>query len=394
MESLRCKMQKHRTTRKLLQVLHRPPKPQGGAQEDRRALDLQRRLTHAVSRYGDAVESAFEALLAALEDLEQGGLGEVDFGSPILEGLVKGLYESHSVVKGMVRSMAVPLEVHSAAVAACLADITKADHNSAELRRYQEKVEGLAEESEHETHAKKDLAEVRLQRNRGKLQAAEREAAEAEAKVEASLRACLAKQASLEEMALGAVAGTVEALHAAVAHLPRTGKTTPSACSARPISPQTAGGARPVSPQPAGTARRRQQEAVQKTIAPPPPCGSLNPFDIDIQVTSPAQDSDSPPRSTSEGEGEGNQVEAGWNPFEEDVQKEEEGEEEKVPIKASASSQEPYGAKAPAEPSIPAAPSAQSLQTFASATETSQAGSPQLGAAGVQGKAGQEAKAA
>lgn len=272
MEVVRCQMQKYRTTRKILSKLDRNSPKNGCDSREFEEMDIQRRLTDAISTYGASIEKAFEALLRAVETLESEGFSEDSPGAAVAKSLLRGLRESGTIVKKAVSTMNGPLEVHAAAIDVCLNDLMQASHYSNELRRYQEKVETLAEESEHsENEARKDKHEVRLGRNRSKLTRAEYTAQEAEAHAKESLKKVQARKVSLGDMAESAIVATVEALQASLRHL-----------DASPTTDRL--------PQATAVARSNLQAA--PTL---PPTGSSNPFETDcVDLTAQQANSRSP----------------------------------------------------------------------------------------------------
>uniref|UniRef100_A0A7S0FB26 Uncharacterized protein n=1 Tax=Pyrodinium bahamense TaxID=73915 RepID=A0A7S0FB26_9DINO len=225
LHSVRHKMLQYRTTRRWVSnVESNEPYPDAGDQEKRESLEVQRRMNSAISRYGAAVLTAFEGLLAAQEVLQEEGLDEVDALAPIADALVKGFRQAQVIVKEMVESMCVPLEVHKKAMDSCIDELAKADKLTAEMRRYSKKVNSLVSDDESEDEGRlmkcAGRSEARLTRNRGKLQSFEKAASIAQASAQNLLNTCMLRKASLDRIACSCIMNTVEALRLAVSQVP------------------------------------------------------------------------------------------------------------------------------------------------------------------------------
>jgi len=266
MKALRSKLQQHSTTRRWtsraglrLGDRHGSPDLTAEGLEQREDLKWQQHLASTVRQYTDAVTGAFEALARVHDALDVSGFAEetVAGTAPLAESLRRGLLDAHSVVCRTAANTRDALESLHATLVACAEDIIKADTAALEFQRYTQKVETLADdEREAElrlandesygvtprrcllppaSNKQHDKAHARLDRNRGKLQAAAQAATLAQTRASDSLRACMLRRGELCRLVRVAVDGTAEALRSAASHLGVSHSASPP-CTTAPHS--------------------------------------------------------------------------------------------------------------------------------------------------------------
>eukprot|EP00420_Gonyaulax_spinifera_P003590 CAMPEP_0197933136 /NCGR_PEP_ID=MMETSP1439-20131203/109651_1 /TAXON_ID=66791 /ORGANISM="Gonyaulax spinifera, Strain CCMP409" /LENGTH=337 /DNA_ID=CAMNT_0043555951 /DNA_START=31 /DNA_END=1041 /DNA_ORIENTATION=+ len=217
--SLSKKLQKHRTIRRLLSQNEHDPSPEGIDEDARKELNIQHRVSIALSRYITAVAAACEALFNAQVALDEGGIGELVEAAPVAAGLLEGLRQAQELTQQLAAAMGVPLDIHSRTVVACLDDVNKADEAEAELRWYSQKVESMEDgdvmDNEKTGDKSNSKTEARLQRNKDKLKKVQHSSSISQLRAHDSVGKCVLRRANLEELAREAVRITAEALRGA-----------------------------------------------------------------------------------------------------------------------------------------------------------------------------------
>lgn len=232
------KLRRHALTRGLVQGQQLPLELDQGEQELRKGLDLQRRVADALLAYAGTVARAFEAVLHALEALEDAGIDEFEDAAPLAGSLLHGARKAHEVMQGLLEEFMVPLEAHRAMLAKGEKGVAQADAAAMEHRRYQEKVEALDACSANPGSKR---IEERLLRNRGKLKQADIAAQIARKRGGELLGQCRAKRSCLQQLAGKTLEATAEALRCVAEDVPGT-ECCQQACNLNPFDADCPGG--------------------------------------------------------------------------------------------------------------------------------------------------------
>lgn len=208
MQTLKNKLQKHKTTRRLLSA----PTSEADDQIDgilREDLAWQQRLVDSLLHYSTAVTTAINALTAAHEALLEGGLDEADCGgTPVARVLLANLQNAVCITGEAVVGTD-SLRTLSKTLAGYAEDLRLADIAAAEQKRYDAKLNDLADAVASRPSSK---ATARVERNRGKLDVSIGGANVAHERAASSLQACVSQKGVLLELADTVIKAAAEGL--------------------------------------------------------------------------------------------------------------------------------------------------------------------------------------
>lgn len=207
MQALRRKLQKHKTTRRL--VSHESCNQADDELEDDLRDDLawQQRLVRSLLDYSAAVATAVGALTQAHEALLDGGIDDIKCG-PVVRALLKSLRGASKNTGDAVAAIHA-LRSFDQSLAGHEEDLREADRAAAEHKRYDEKVREMADKENSQAQTQ---GRAKMERNREKLQRSSIGAETAHKRALGALQHCAARRESLCDLANEVIRASAHAL--------------------------------------------------------------------------------------------------------------------------------------------------------------------------------------